>query len=81
VLGISVDTPAENLAFKKQNGFQFPLLCDVTREVSMLYGACNFKEAFYTNRISYLIGPDGIIQKAFPEVSAANHADEVLALL
>jgi len=47
----------------------------------MAYGACSFKEAFYTNRISYLIGPDGIIQKAFPEVSASTHADEVLALL
>jgi len=76
-----VDSAAENLAFKKQNNFEFPLLCDVDRKVSMAYRACSFKEAFYTKRISYLIGPDGVIQKAFPEVSASTHADEVLALL
>lgn len=81
MLGISLDTAAENLTFKKQNGFTFPLLCDVNREVSLAYGACSFKEAFYTNRISYLIGADGIILKTFPSVSAAAHADEVLALL
>jgi len=69
------------LAFKTENNFEFPLLCDVQLEVSMAYGACSFKEAFYTNRISYLIGPDGVIEKAFPKVSASTHTDEVLALL
>jgi peroxiredoxin Q/BCP len=32
-----------------------------------------------TNRISYLINPEGKIAKSYPEVDPANHALELLA--
>ena len=47
----------------------------------MAYGACDSEDAEYAKRISYLIGPDGTIRKAFPKVDPARHPDEVLALL
>ena len=81
VLGISVDTPAENRAFKERFGFTFFLLCDVDRKVSMAYGACAFPQAFYTNRITYLIDEDGRIARLFENVSPSEHASELLALL
>jgi peroxiredoxin Q/BCP len=81
VLGISVDTPAENQAFRNQYAFTFPLLCDVNREVSMAYGACAFPQAYYTNRITYLIDERGIIDRLFENVSPSAHASELLALL
>jgi glutaredoxin-dependent peroxiredoxin len=37
VVGISVDGPFANKAFKDQNQLSFPILCDYTREVSKLY--------------------------------------------
>ena len=33
----------------------------------------------FPKRISYLIGPDGKVLKAYPKVEAAEHAAEVLA--
>ena len=34
--------------------------------------------AQYAKRISYLIGPDGRVRKAFPKVNAAAHPEEIL---
>jgi len=47
----------------------------------MRYGACNFKKAYYTRRITYLIDEQGLIQRAFAQVDAQNHPQEVLAAL
>jgi peroxiredoxin Q/BCP len=78
VLGISFDTVEANAAFARKFDFGFPLLCDTTREVGLAYGACDSAEASTARRISYLIGPDGIVQKAYPKVSAATHPDEIM---
>jgi peroxiredoxin len=45
----------------------------------MAYGACDDPKAGTARRISYLIGPDGRIKKAYPKVNPAAHPDEVLA--
>jgi peroxiredoxin Q/BCP len=45
----------------------------------MAYGACDDKDAKTARRISYLIGPDGKVKKAYPKVNPAVHPDEVLA--
>lgn len=45
----------------------------------MAYHACEDKEAGSAKRISYWIGPDGVVQKAYPNVDAARHPEEVLA--
>ena len=38
VLAISVDGPHPNAAFAAQNGIEFPILSDITREVVKTYG-------------------------------------------
>lgn len=38
VLGVSVDSPFSNNAFSAKNNLNFPLLSDVTREVTHAYG-------------------------------------------
>jgi peroxiredoxin Q/BCP len=78
VLGISFDDQKANAAFAKKFGFGFPLLCDTTRAVGLAYGAADTKDAGSAKRISYLIGPDGRIRKAYPKVNAAAHPEEVL---
>jgi peroxiredoxin Q/BCP len=71
----------ENAAFARRFGFAFPLLCDTTRAVGLAYGACDDPKAEYAKRISYLIGPDGTVIRAFPKVNAAAHPEELLAAL
>jgi peroxiredoxin Q/BCP len=69
---------AENAAFAKKFDFSFPLLCDTTRAVGMAYGAAESPDAGSARRISYLIGPDGRVRRAYPKVDAAAHPEEVL---
>lgn len=81
MLGVSFDTESENAAFARKFKFGFPLLCDTSREIGLAYGACEDSGARSAKRISYLIGPDGKLLRAYPKVSAASHPAEVLAEL
>jgi len=45
----------------------------------MAYGACDSEDAPYAKRISYWIGTDGTVRKAYPNVDATRHADEILS--
>ncbi len=71
----------DNAAFAQRFAFTFPLLSDTSRAVGLLYGAADDAKAQYAKRISYLIGPDGRVRKAFPKVNAAAHPEEILAEL
>lgn len=81
MLGISTDNPRDNEAFKRQNSFPFPLLCDTGGKIAYAYGAAGFENAFMARRISYLIDEKGIVAKSFSKVIPADHADELLQLL
>lgn len=70
-----------NAAFVQKEGFPFPLLSDESREAALEYGACDSPEARSARRISYVIGADGRIEAAYPAVSPASHAREVLEFL
>jgi thioredoxin-dependent peroxiredoxin len=81
ILGASFDTVQENAAFADKFDFPYRLLCDTDRSIGMAYGACDSPEDVYAKRISYVIGPDGIIRHAFPKVDAKSHPRQVLDLL
>ena len=81
ILGCSFDEPAENQAFAKKFGYDFPLLCDTERKIGMAYGACTSPQAGFPDRISFLIDEKGFIAASFPKVSPASHTKEILALL
>jgi peroxiredoxin len=53
----------------------------VKREIGMAYGSASSPTSGNASRISYVIGPDGIITHAYPKVSPASHPEEVLAVL
>jgi len=44
----------------------------------MAYGACDSADAKTAKRITYVIGPDGKILKAYPKVSPAEHPEQIL---
>ena len=54
-------------------------MCDTERSVGLAYGACDDASAPAARRISYLIGPDGKVRKAYPKVNAAAQPEEILA--
>lgn len=79
ILGASYDDQAANRAFAEKFNYPFKLLCDVDKKIASAYGAVDPSEAGYPRRISYLIGPDGKIVKAYDPVKPAAHPAEVLA--
>ena len=78
ILGASFDDEAANKKFAEKQGFPFALLCDTERELGLAYGACADKSDGYANRITYVIGPDGVIQQAIAKVSPKTHPQEIL---
>ena len=78
ILGASFDDEAANRKFAEKFQFDFPLLCDTDRKLGLAYGAADDASAGSAKRISYLIGKDGKIRKAYPKVNAAAHPEEVL---
>ncbi len=77
ILGVSFDTAAENTAFARKFGFEFPLLCDTERSVGMAYGACENPSDAHAKRIAYVI-EGGKITHAYPKVEAATFPETVL---
>jgi peroxiredoxin Q/BCP len=79
VLGVSFDAPADNAAFVKKESFPFRLLSDDKKELAVKVGAADSTGRLWPRRISYLVGPDGNVLRAYGDVNPANHASEVLA--
>jgi len=77
VLGVSYDTPEKNRAFAEKNALPFPLLSDSNHDVAKAVGASRAVIPF-AKRVSYLVGADGMVLKAYPTVDPATHAEEVL---
>ena len=78
---MSFDTVEENRAFAEKFNFPYRLLCDTEREIGMAYGACDSPTAQYAKRITYVIGPDGLIAQAIGQVNAREHPEELLGAL
>jgi peroxiredoxin Q/BCP len=77
VLGVSYDTPEKNRIFAEMNELPFRLLSDRDHELAKSVGAARALIPF-AKRISYLVGPDGRVLVAYPDVKPSTHAQEVL---
>lgn len=76
VLGVSKDSELSHEKFITKYKLPFTLLSDTDKKVIHLYGA--EKEDGGTKRISYLINPEGQIEKVYEKVTPETHAEEVL---
>jgi thioredoxin-dependent peroxiredoxin len=79
VLGVSFDEPADNAKFVAKDHFPFRLLSDTDKKLAVEVGAADSTKRLWARRISYLVGPDGKVLEAYPDVSPAKHATQVLA--
>ena len=86
VWGISPDGAGSHAAFRAKYGLPFTLLSDEDHAVAEAYGAWGEKKNYGKTymgiiRSSFLVDPDGRIAKAWPNVKADGHADQVLEAL
>jgi thioredoxin-dependent peroxiredoxin len=84
VVGISPDKPAAQAKFKQKYGLPFTLLADEEKAVAQAYGVWKEKNMYGRKvmgiaRTTFVIGPDGKIEKIYGNVKAKGHADQVLA--
>ena len=86
ILGISPDSRESHENFSDKYSLPFPLLVDKDHKVSEQYGVwveknTYGKKSWGIQRSTFIIGPDGIIKKAFAKVNVEGHAEEVMAAL
>lgn len=84
VVGCSGDSVQAQAKFKAKYDLNFPLLADREFKLIEAYGARRMKTFFGKSalgivRMSFWIGPDGIIRRVWEKVTAKGHAAEVLA--
>jgi peroxiredoxin Q/BCP len=78
VLGISPDAPAKLAEFRARDGVTFPLLSDEDKSVLNAYGAYGEKKLYGkvvegVLRSTFVVGPDGTLEKAMYNVKATGH--------
>ena len=83
ILGVSPDSVASHVKFKKKFQLPFPLLADAGHKVCDLYqvwGPKEFMGKKYEGvlRTTFLVDPDGKIAQVFEKVRPAEHSQEVL---
>jgi thioredoxin-dependent peroxiredoxin len=78
IFGVSFDEPSTNAEFVKREGFPFALLSDRDHTLATQVGAASISLQPVAWRVSYLIGPDGKVLKAYDSVDPSTHAEEVV---
>jgi peroxiredoxin Q/BCP len=78
ILGVSFDTPEDNAKFVHEQSFPFRLLSDSDHKLANDVGAVYVQIQPYASRVSYLVGADGKVVKAYDSVTPASHAQQVL---
>ena len=78
VVGISPDPPEKLARFRERDGLTFPLASDVDRSVLTAYGAFGEKKLYGrvvegVIRSTFVIDPDGRIDRAMYNVKATGH--------
>jgi peroxiredoxin Q/BCP len=86
VFGVSTDSVKSHDKFVEKFKLPFTLLADEDKKIVEAYGVWGEKsfmgrKYLGTNRVTFLIGPDGKIKKIWPLVKPEEHAAEVLAAL
>jgi len=80
VLGCSIDSSDSHKAFIKKYNIPFALLLDPDKTIATEYGAANGIPILgLDRRITYVISPDGMIEKVYPKVDPSVHSTEILA--
>ena len=79
VVGISVDDGKSHADFAKKYSLPFPLLSDKDGAVATQYGALtNFGIIKMAKRYTFLIDPNGMLQKSYLDVDVSKHSQQII---
>lgn len=79
VVGISVDDSNSHAEFARKYHLPFPLLADKTTEVAQSYGVLlNMVLIKVARRYTFLIDPQGKINKIYDKVETSRHSKEII---
>jgi len=83
VVGVSPDKPGSQAKFKTRYSLPFALLADEEKAAAQAYGVWKEKSMYGKKvmgieRSTFVIGPDGTIERIYGKVKAKGHAAEVL---
>ena len=82
IVGVSMQDPDSHQKFCTKEGLSFKLLADTKQEVSSEYDSLmTHNDAKLSSRHTFLIDPQGKVQKVWLEVKPDTHSVEVLAAL
>jgi len=86
VLGVSIDDEKKHKKFAEKYSLPFRLVVDAEKKIVQDYGVWGMKkfmgrEYMGTNRVTYLIDENGVIEAVFPKVKPETHAEELLERL
>jgi peroxiredoxin Q/BCP len=81
---VSPDSPSKNAKFKEKEGLNFDLLSDEDKELAISLGAWGPKTLYGKLmdgliRSTFVIGPDGSVEKAYRNVKATGHVARIKA--
>jgi peroxiredoxin Q/BCP len=84
VIGVSPDAPSKNARFKEKEGLNFDLLSDQDKGLATSLGAWGEKKMYGKTvegliRSTFVVGPDGRVEKAYRNVKATGHVARVKA--
>jgi thioredoxin-dependent peroxiredoxin len=79
VVGVSVDDTDSHAEFAKKYHLPFPLLADKTTETADRYGALmNLYLIKFARRYTFLIDPQGNINKVYLSVETSRHSKQII---
>jgi peroxiredoxin Q/BCP len=79
VVGVSVDDSSSHAEFAKKYHLPFPLLADKTTETAANYGALmNLGFLKVARRYTFLIDPQGKVNKVYLTVETSRHSKEII---
>ncbi|MGI5910853.1 MAG: peroxiredoxin, partial [Sphaerochaetaceae bacterium] len=86
VVGVSPDSVASHAKFKQAHGLPFTLLSDPDKELLQKLGAWGEKTNYGRKymgviRSTFVIGPDGVVEKVWAKVTPATHGDQIAEYL
>jgi thioredoxin-dependent peroxiredoxin len=80
IIGVSMQDADSHQKFCTKEGLSFKLLADTDSHVSTTYDSVmNFGVTKLSARHTFLIDPQGVIQKVYIDVKPEKHSEEVLA--
>lgn len=83
ILGVSSDSESSHKNFISKYVLPFPLLADKAKNIIKAYGAYGVKKMYGKEyegiiRKTFVISPDGMIERIINHVETKNHAEQIL---